>query len=330
MRKSTIKRAIAAVAVIVLIISGILLASRLEHMSEKAPEGAGTSSVTVSNGLTITVGDSVYRLNQDLSTLLLIGVDDMEVEQHEGYRYQGLADYLALIILNNREKTCTILQIDRNTMAEIPVLGEGGIPVGNTIMQICYAHAFGEELELSCENTVNTVSHLLCGVPIDNYLSMTMGAIPILNDAVGGVTVTIEDDFTGVDDTLIRGQTVHLMGEHAFNFVHERFRMIDDANTSRMRRQADYMTGLVEVLREKTKADSNFAMELYNTLADYLVMDCDVNTLSSLSENLAEYTLTGFVSPEGENIKTDLIEFYPDEEKLQQLVIDLFCLPVEG
>ena len=101
--------------------------------------------------------------------------------------------------------------------------------------------------------------------------------------------------------------------------------MIDDANTSRMRRQAAYMTALTEVLRAKATEDEDIALKLFDAVSDYLVTDCDVNELSELSENLADYALEGFVSPEGENIKNDLIEFYPDEQKLSQLVIDLFC-----
>ena len=331
MKKSTLKGVIAVVAVIVLLAAGIALANRLEHASEKAPEGAGTASIPVGKVTaykSVTIGGEEYYLDPNLSTLLIIGTDDVELEQHEGYRNQALADYLALVILDNEDKTCTILQIDRNTMAEIPVLGNDGKLIGNTMQPICYAHVYGDGLELSCENTVDTVSRLLCGVPIDNYLSLTMGSIPALNDAVGGVTVTIEDDFTGVDDTLIKGETVHLMGEHAYNFVHERMRMIDDdSNSARMRRQAAYVTALAEVLREKTETDDSFVLDLYGAVADYLVTDCELDTLADLTGSLADYTLEGFISLEGENVKKEHVEFYPDEQKLQRLVIDLFCLP---
>ena len=216
MRKSRLKGVLAAASVIALFVTAIIAVSVLEHMSEKTPEGAGTISIPVSGQSRgekhMTIGGEGYRLDPDISTLLLIGTDDMELEQHEGCRSQAMADYLALAILNSREKTCIILQIDRNTMAEVPVLGSNGKSIGTTTHQICYAYAYGDGLKQSCENTVNTVSRLLCGVPIDNYFSLAMGAIPVLNDAVGGVTVTVEDDFTGVDDTLIQGNTVHLTG----------------------------------------------------------------------------------------------------------------------
>lgn len=333
MKRSTLKNILIAAVVIVLLVLAVVGADLLEHKNMKAPEGAGTASIPVGKAAsykTISIGGKDYYLNPDISTLLLIGTDDMELEQHEGTWSQSLADYLALVILNSKEKTCTILQVDRYTMAEITVLGAEGKKIGTTTQQICYAHAYGDGFEYSCENTVDAVSRLLCGIPIDNYMALTMGSITVLNDTVGGVTVTIEDDFTGVDDTLIKGETVHLMGEHAYNFVHERMRMPDDdSNPSRMRRQAAYVTALVDVLRGKLEEDGSFALKLYDALADYLVTDCEVDTLAELSGDMSEYTLKGFVSPEGENVKGEYVEFYPDEEKMQELVTDLFCLPEE-
>ena len=334
MRKSRLKGILAAVSAIALFVPGIIAVNMLERISEKAPEEAGTISIPVSEGSRIekhmTIGGEEYCLDPDVSTLLLIGTDSMEQEQHEGHRSQAMADYLALAILNSREKTCTILQIDRNTMVEVPVLGSNGKSIGTTTHQICYAYAYGDGLKQSCENTVNTVSQFLYDVPIDNYLSLSMGVISILNDTVGGVTVTVEDDFTGVDDTLVQGKTVHLMGEHAYNFVHERMRMPgDDSNTSRMRRQAVYVTALADVIREKLDADNGFVLTLFSAVADYLLTDYTIDELSKLRGDLDAYSLEGFVSIEGENVKKDLIEFYPDEEKLQKLVIELFCVPVE-
>ena len=328
MKRSSLRGILIVFAVVVLLAGGFPLVNHLARMRAKTGAESGAASAPAGNRTTyqtVTVGGREYPLNPDISSLLLIGVDDMELEQHEGYRNQALADYLALVVFNNAEKTCTILQIDRNTMAKVPVLGE----VGTATQQICYAHAYGNGLQLSCENVVDAVSQLLYGVPIRNYVSLTMGAIVSLNDTAGGVTVTIEDDFTGVDDTLVRGETVHLMGEHAYNFVHARMQMPDDANTSRMRRQAAYVTALAEVLREKVAADDSFAAELYQAIEDYMVTNCVLDKLASLGRNLAAYTLEGFVSPEGQNVRNGLVEFFPDEQKLQQLVIDLFCLPVQ-
>ena len=361
MKKSTLKGLLIAIVVVALIAGIIALANTIEHKREKAPVGAGASTFAhtpekelvgetpddavntsskddsdsevvdyAAQALeSVNIGGKEYYLNKNISTLLLIGVDDMEIEQSRGYRNTAMADFLVLAVFDNEKKTCTLLQINRNTMTDVPMLGATGDYIGLTTEQITYAHSYGDGLEESCENTALAVSRLLYGVDIDNYLSLTMGGISALNDVVGGVTVTIEDDFSGVDETLVKGETVTLMGEHAFHFVHDRYSLKDDTNVSRMRRQATYMTALVSKLREKLAEDDAFILELYNAVADYLITDCDINELSAISEELSTYGLDGIVTPEGETVHGKLTEFYPDEAALQQLIADLFYVPAE-
>ena len=55
-------------------------------------------------------------------------------------------------------------------------------------------HGYGDGMELSCERSVAAVSRLFYNLPISGYAAINMGAIPALNDAVGGVQVTVLDD----------------------------------------------------------------------------------------------------------------------------------------
>ena len=61
-----------------------------------------------------------------------------------------------------------------------------------TKTQIALAHANGDGMELSCENTVDAVSNMLYGIRIEGYISLNMDSIKILNHLAGGVPVTIE------------------------------------------------------------------------------------------------------------------------------------------
>jgi LCP family protein required for cell wall assembly len=351
MRTKTLKAILVAIAVIGVAVIVLVLASRFETSRDVAPEGAGTavSMTTVredeenENAVspledtseavpTIYYNGQQYIQNEALSTLLIMGIDDYELEESSTYRNSSQADFLLLAIFDDENKTCTLLQLNRDTMCDVPVLGMKGNYIGLTTEQLALAHTYGSGLEDSAENTVNAVSRLLYNVPVDNYLSLTMGAITELNDLVGGVTVTVEDDFTGVDDTLVQGETVTLLGEHAENFVRSRMAMQDDSsNLARMRRQRTYMTALTEAIRAKVKEDSSFALEMYSTLADYLVTDCAVDQLADYSSQLVDYTLTEIITPDGEAIKGEkYMEFYVDENALQQLVVDLFYVPVDG
>ena len=158
-----------------------------------------------------------------------------------------------------------------------------------------------------------------------------MDAIPIINDIVGGVTVYVEDDFSNVDSTLIKGTTVKLTAENVEHFVRARSGITEDpTNINRMNRQKVYLRGLGAGLKEAIAKDSSFVIEAYSTLSDSLVTDCSVDEMSDYSERFSGYTLSEIISPEGVATPGEkYMEFYVDESALQQLVIDVFYTLVE-
>jgi LCP family protein required for cell wall assembly len=349
MTTRTLKGILIGIAVVAGIVLVLKLASKLEARLDVAPEGAGTAASfttvreeeededavspledTSEAVTTIYYDGKTYEKNENISTLLIMGIDDYELEETNAYRNNSQADFLLLAVFDNENKTCTLLQLNRDTICDVPVLGMMGSIIGLTTEQLALAHTYGSGLADSGENTVDAVSRLLYDTPIDNYVALTMGAIPILNDLVGGVTVTIEDDFSAVDDTLIQGETVTLTGEHALSYVRARYAMEDDTNLARMSRQREYMMALVEQMQAKVQADPTFMLEAYAAVADYLVTDCAVDELSNYGAQLSDYGLSDILTTEGEAILGDVyMEFYVDEAALQQQVVDLFYVPVD-
>lgn len=348
MRKKTLKSILIATAVVAVFAVVVAVAARLERRLIGAPENAGTTSFTrrtttraedetaagdteeeLPEG-TVYYNGKPYAPNQALTTVLIMGIDDFEVTETGASRNNSQADFLLLAVFNKENETCTLLQIDRDTMTDVPVLGALGDMAGVREEQIALAHTYGKGREDSCENTVSAVSGLLYGIDIENYISLTMGGISVLNDLVGGVTVTVEDDFTGVDDTLVKGEEVTLLGDHAMTFVRARMDMADDpTNIARMGRQRTYMAALTERLRAAVRKDASFVITTAAELSDYLQSDCDIYELSDYGQQLTDYTLTEIITPEGESkMGEKFMEFYPDENALQKLVIDLFYLPV--
>ena len=341
---------------IVLIIAVLLAAlliflSRLERSRDVAPEGAGTAaSLPVitdppvektpepvletpaeDDELTIFYNGQKYRYNTDLSVLLVMGIDDYDIETTAEFRNHSQSDFLMLAVFDHADRTYKLIEINRDTMVDDPVIGLSGSFIGYNYEQIALSHTYGHGLEDSCENTVHAITHLLYETPIDNYFALTMSAIPIMNDLVGGVTVTVEDNFEGIDDTLVQGETVTLTSENVEHYVRSRMWMPDDpTNINRMKRQHTYMAGLMSLLGERIAADSSFAMDAYFAVADYLVTDCSVDELNAYVEQFSDYTSAGSIVPEGEAVLgEEFMEFYVDEAALQQMVIDTFYLPVE-
>ena len=151
----------------------------------------------------------------------------------------------------------------------------------------------------------------------------------MLNDLVGGVTVTVEDDFSEADPTLIQGETVTLTAENVENYVRLRIDVGDGTNLARMRRQQEYLTGLLASLKRASEEDSSFVLEAYSAVASSLVTDCTIDDLSAYAESFSDYTLTEILTPAGEAVKGEkFMEFYVDESVLQKLVIDTFYVDV--
>lgn len=274
---------------------------------------------------TVTVDGVDYFPRQDITVLMLMGIDERgEVTKSKYYNNTGENDMVALAVFDEIDKSYSVLVLNRDTMMDVHVLGLSGKPAGTIFAQLALAHTYGSGLEDSCENAVRTVSDFLSGVTVDYYLSMNMDAIAILNDAVGGVTVNVTEDFSGIDDTIPMGE-VTLNGEQALAFVQTRKDLGDQMNLSRMDRHKEYMNNFVISFNEKVKEDENFVLTTYEKVAPYIVSDCSVNSLSAMLNRYADYTLREIVTPEGENKLTgEYMEFYVDEQQLNELIIKMF------
>lgn len=266
-----------------------------------------------------------YFPRQDITVVLVTGIDQYgPVQSSNSYNNPGAADMAMLLIFDEINKNCNVLYLNRDTMLEIPVLGIGGKRAGTLYGQLALSHTYGTGLEDSCENVRETVSNFLYGINIDYYVSMNMDAIGILNDAVGGVTVTVRDDFSEVDPTIKQGE-VTLYGEHAIQFVRTRRDVGDQLNLSRMERQREYVNKFIEAFRAKMESSQQFIVSAYEEVSPYIVSDCSVNVITGMLERYEGYTLNEIVTPEGENVMGEqYYEFYPDEEKLDELIVRLF------
>ena len=155
---------------------------------------------------TLTYNGEEYTLREDIETLLVLGLDTYADTGLESYNNDKQADFLLLLVMDTENGTCKGIHINRDTMTEMNVLGVSGDRIGTVTQQIALSHTFGNGREVSCRNTANAVSDLL-GVEVDHYLSVTMDAVPVYNDLVGGVTLELLDDFTAVDPAMKEGET---------------------------------------------------------------------------------------------------------------------------
>ena len=322
-RRDILFLAVILILVLVMLYSGLrILESTVLLRDQIATEPVKTKTIT---------RDGVdYFPRQDITTVLILGIDRYGVvEDSQSYQNPGAADLDMLLVFNESTETCTVLSLNRDTMLEMPVLGIGGRQAGTYYGQLALAHTYGSGLHDSAENARQAISDLLYGIRIDYYAALRMDAITILNDAVGGVTVNVTEDFSTVDPSIPMGQ-VTLMGQQAVNFVRSRQNVGDQLNLSRMDRQMEYLEGFQAALKAQREADPEFLLTAYEDLLPYMVTDCSDTVISGLLSRYAGYEIQEIVTPAGENVVgSKYMEFHLDEEKFDDLVLELFYEPKE-
>lgn len=330
-----LKGTAAILAVVLVLLAGMLLLQRWENTQDAPVSSSGeVSSVEAGapvDGREITYyNGTAYARREGLETVLLLGVDKFEGETPEGYLNNQQADFLLLLVMDKQHETCTPIQLNRDTMTQIQILGVTGEPAGTFTGQLALAHTYGSGEEDSCENTVLAVENLLYGVGIDHYVSLTMDGVALLNDLVGGVTVEVLDDFSGIDESLVQGETVTLQGQQALTYVRSRGGLEDSSNLRRMERQRQYLAALQQQLKAAVQQEDGFTLDALLQLNEYMVSDCTVEQLSALADNMAHYQVSDILTTPGEaQVGEEFMEFTVDEDALQQLVMDVFYEPVE-
>lgn len=276
--------------------------------------------------------DKIYEYNEDILTFLVMGIDSMNpVKESKDALGGGQADGLFLVVVNPDDESVKIVAINRDTMTEVQMYGYG--ENGQTmIAQIAVQHGFGGGLEKSCELTRDAVSKLLYDLPIHGYVSINMGAISKINDAIGGVDVTVLEDMTKIKKSWTEGTEVTLEGKDAYNYVHWRDLTVFESNRSRLARQKQYLSAFVTKTKAATKANITLPLTLYSELSKYMVTDIKADEVAYLVSNFIDYefatdsiyTLSG-TTEMGEKHE----EFYPDKDALKDLMINVFYQEVE-
>ena len=324
-------KAAAAVACFIVLFVLLYQAGRWLEMRNANPETRGNHIQRYTYGETIEVNGIPYGQTANLTSILLMGIDRASGVAASGIRNGGQADFLRLVVIDSGAGTISQIEIDRDTMTPITILGVLGNRSGVRTAQVCLAHSFGDGGAQSCELTVEAISNLLMGVQIDHYIAMNMDGISVLNDWVGGITVTLEDDFSALDPTMAAGTTLTLTGEQAELYVRSRMNIGVGTNEARMQRQESYISQLTEQVSDKLGEGKEEAGALYDALESYLTTDMSRGRIINLLWNAREYTRMPPLEPDGNHeIGSDgFMEFHADNDALEAMVLDLFYTKIQ-
>ena len=264
-----------------------------------------------------------------MTTLLYAGLDTYdELKQTASYGDKARADSIMLIVLDEASKKISVVAINRDTMTEVHRFSRNGNDLGTYVTHLGYAYANGDGGNASCENLKTAVSNLIGGLPISGYIVSNLNSIVMINDLVGGVTVTVpNDDLASKYPELTAGSIVTLDESNVRAYVQQRDTAVDFSNEGRIERQKSFVLSFMDSFGKLVKDNSTQVWDKLEESSAWMQTDITKNRYLSLADAFSQTSLTSdsYYILEGEDQLGELHdEFYYDEDALQELIIKLF------
>lgn len=317
-----------AAAVIFVGLAATVVVNKLKE--QKNYHVTGINSVDVGAGYRYTeYNGKKYQYNNRVTTLLYAGLDSFdELKKTATYGDKARADSIMLIVLDEVSKKMSVVAINRDTMTEVHRFSRNGDDLGVYVTHLGYAYTNGDGGEASCENLKTAVSTLFNNLPIDGYMVSNQTSIVMINDLVGGVTVTVpNDDLAAKYPELTTGNVVTLDESNVRAYVQQRDTAVDFSNEGRIERQKSFVLSFMDEFGTMVKEDASSVWDSLEACSDWMQTDITKNKYLSLADAFSNTNLTpdSYYILEGEDQLGELHdEFYYDEDALQELIIKLF------
>jgi anionic cell wall polymer biosynthesis LytR-Cps2A-Psr (LCP) family protein len=114
------------------------------------------------------------------------------------------------------------------------------------------------------------------------------------------------------------------MGKEAYWYLRGRNKGKFDSATDRLRRQEQYISAFSTKLKSYTNGDVDKMVDIYNSIDDYIVTNID---FASLAEEISQYKYDSsrmYTIPGATKMGKIYEEYYIDEKKFYDLIIDIF------
>ena len=271
-----------------------------------------------------------YKRNSYTKAILVAGIDrSNEMTEEKGLGEAGQADGIFLIAQDTARNELKILNIPRDTITEITIADQNGNVKGTAPDHLSLAFAYGDGRHRSGEYLTKAVSEFLQGFEIQKYFAVDMAMISDLNDAVGGVTVTIpEFGMEHADSAFVPGEQITLHGKQAESFVRYRDTNQDHSAIARMNQHKEYITQYFRALKQKSRENSQIVTELFDMIENYMVTNMVKDEYMKIALDAINSDGIGtddFKLVPGKGITTEEYdEFHANIEETIPVILELF------
>lgn len=328
----------AAVAVIALISIILTGKSHLYNAADRIVQGNNCDGDKTNEAVIFNREPYVYK--KGLINILVLGIDgEGNLYDNHSPGDMGQSDAVYVVSIDTQSKATHVVGIPRDTMTTIEMSDKDGNTVAVNTGQVTLQYGYGQDIQQCTSLMAKSVSGILYNIHIDRVVVLSVNSIAIINDAVGGVTVTIENDFTDesgevLDEAFVKGNTIHLTGEQARLFVQERDCNVAESAMDRLSRQEQYMQALEQLLYKKVRKNPFLIMKIIKELKsnDMLYTDMTNAEIVYVFFQIAEsdFNMDSIITIPGK-VKKGIRyeEYYTDNESLKKLIMQIFYLPVD-
>lgn len=308
-----------------------------------AREKAGLATVEWQDNW-IAIDGKVYAYNEACINLLVLGVDKPgALRQETDYENweSGQTDAIFLVSLNPATKYIYIVGIPRNSMVNVDIYDEENHKLDTVYDQICLQYAFAGGGQAGLDRVKKSVSELFYGLPIHGAFAIGYDAVSVINDMAGGVDVEVLEDLQKENKALVKGETVHLDGKLALDYVRSRNYGELGSPTQRLKRQKQYLTVLIEKLRGEVKKNPILVKDMYSAVSRYMNTDVTLEEVVYLAAEALDYQFgpdsfqllegedKAVPIPEeklrpGENAEPFYNDYYLEEDSIKQVMRNIF------
>jgi LCP family protein required for cell wall assembly len=191
----------------------------------------------------------------------------------------GNADVQMVVHISADRSNATVMSIPRDTMVDVPACkdGESGQSTSGYYGQINSALRYGP----ACQ--VATI-HQLTGIPIDHFVKLDFSGVVKMSDAVGGVSVCVDNNVYDTYSHLKLSRGDHtLKGEAALEFVRSRHGFGDGSDLGRTVSQHIFLSAMIRKFKSAgTLTDPTAVYDLADAATKALTVDDGLGSVKKL------------------------------------------------
>lgn len=269
-----------------------------------------------------------YVYNKKIVTLMLIGIDETEDRDLKSAR----SDVMVLVAINLENNSVKMIICPRDTRAKVRQYQKDGSYTDVTNkLNASFPFGYGnKDKNLGAQNVMFCVERLLSfdgkyKVPISKYGGINMDGIAPLTNAVGGVTVKLEQTIQGVGK---KGETVTLNAEQAEIFcIQRKLPGMDGSDINRGKRQMQYLMGLAAKIKQKTAQSLTSILSVYDSMSKYAFTNLSSDEMIAYASYLRNIDLESIEQYQlkGKPQTIDGVSYYiADTEDIEKLIVETF------